>query len=396
MMTERVMDEIAAALDLDPVEVRRRNLIAADAFPYQSPTGVIYDSGDYLGTTSRAVELADYAELRREQARARARGELMGIGVALFVEMSGTMRWQSATVRVEQSGVVTVLTGSSPHGQGHETVWAQVAADRLGVRMEEVRVLYGDTAVAPHGTGTAGAGGAPLAAPAVAVAADRVREKMLRIVAHRLESRVDDLEVKDARIGVVGSPDASLGIAEVARIAYVGRELPEGMEPGLEATLRFMPPRPPFGFGAYVAVVRIDRDTGAVALDRLVVVDDCGTVLNPLILEGQLLGALAQGIGQALLEEVVYDEAGQPLAGSLMDYAILRADELPELVLDRTVTPTPLNVLGAKGGSESGNIGAPAAILNAIMDALRPLGVREISLPHTSRRVWQSLRATPG
>lgn len=393
MMTERVMDEIAAALGLDPVEVRRRNLIAADAFPYQSPTGVIYDSGDYAGTLGRALELAGYAELRREQARARARGELMGVGLAIFVEMSGTMRWQSATVRVERSGVVTVLTGSSPHGQGHETVWAQVAADRLGVGLEEVRVLYGDTASAPHGTGTAGAGGAPLAAPAVAVAADRVREKMLRIVAHRLESTVADLVLDGGRIGVIGSPEASLSVAEVARIAYAGRELPEGMEPGLEATLRFMPPRPPFGFGAYLAVVRIDRETGAPVLDRLVVVDDCGNVLNPLILEGQLHGALAQGIGQALCEEVVYDAAGQPLAGSLMDYAVVRADDMPELVLGRTVTPTPLNLLGAKGGSESGNIGAPAAILNAVMDALRPLGVREIVLPHTPPRVWQSLRA---
>ncbi len=395
MMTERVMDEIAAALDLDPVEVRRRNLIPADAFPYQSPTGVTYDSGDYQRTMDRAVELADYTELRREQARARARGELVGIGMALFVEMSGTMRWQSATVRVERSGVVTVLTGSSPHGQGHETVWAQIAADRLGVPMTDVRVLYGDTSVAPHGTGTAGASGAPLAAPAVAVAADRVREKMVRIVAHRLESRIDDLEVKDGRIGVVGAPGSSLAIAQVARIAYGGRELPPGMEPGLEESFSFMPPRPPFGFGAYLALVRIDRETGAVVLERLVVVDDCGTVLNPLILEGQLYGALAQGIGQALMEEVVYDDAGQPLSGSLMDYAILRADELPELVLDRTVTPTPLNLLGAKGGSESGNIGAPAAIFNAVMDAVRPLGVRSVPLPHTAPRVWHALRSTP-
>jgi len=254
---------------------------------------------------------------------------------------------------------------------------------------------HGDTAIAPHGTGTAGASGAPLAAPAVAVAADRVREKMLRIVAHRLESRIDDLEVKDGRIGVVGAPGASLSIAEVARLAYAGRELPQGMEPGLEESFRFMPPRPPFGFGAYVAVVRVDRDTGAIVVDRLVVVDDCGTVLNPLILEGQLYGALAQGIGQALCEEVVYDDSGQPLTASLMDYPILRGDEIPELVLGRTVNPTPLNVLGAKGGSESGNIGAPASILNAIMDALRPLGVREISLPHTPRRVWQALRTTP-
>jgi len=215
---------------------------------------------------------------------------------------------------------------------------------------------------------------------------------MLRIVAHRLESRIDDLEVKDGRIGVVGAPGASLSIAEVARLAYAGRELPQGMEPGLEESFRFMPPRPPFGFGAYVAVVRVDRDTGAIVVDRLVVVDDCGTVLNPLILEGQLYGALAQGIGQALCEEVVYDDSGQPLTASLMDYPILRGDEIPELVLGRTVNPTPLNVLGAKGGSESGNIGAPASILNAIMDALHPLGVREISLPHTPPRVWQSLR----
>jgi carbon-monoxide dehydrogenase large subunit len=393
MMTERVMDEIAGALGIDPVEVRRRNLIPADALPYQSPTGVVYDSGDYLGTLNRAVELVNYAELRREQARARARGQLMGIGTAIFVEMSGTMRWQSATVRVERSGAVTVLTGSSPHGQGHETVWGQIAADRLGVHLEDIRVVHGDTAMVPPGTGTAGASGAPLAAPAVAVAADRVREKMLRIVAHRLESRIDDLVVKDGRIGVVGAPGASLPIAEVARIAYAGRELPAGMEPGLEETFRFMPPRPPFGFGAYFSVVRIDGDTGSVAVDRLIAVDDCGNVLNPLILEGQLHGSLAQGIGQALSEEVVYDDAGQPLAGSLMDYALLRADDLPELVLGRTETPTPLNVLGSKGGSESGNIGAPASIWNAVVDALGSLDARGVSLPLTPARVWRALRA---
>jgi carbon-monoxide dehydrogenase large subunit len=295
-------------------------------------------------------------------------------------------------VRVERSGRVTVMTGSSPHGQGHRTVWAQVAADALGARFEDVHVLHGDTAAVPAGVGTFGSRGAPVAASAVAVAAERVREKAQTLAAHLLECDPRDVQAHASRLTVAGAPERSVGLAAVARLAYAARPLPDNLEHGLEATARFLPATEPFAYGAFVAVVRVDRETGQVRLERLVAVDDCGRVLNPLVLHGQMHGALAQGIGQALLEQVAYDEQGQPLAASMIDYAVPRARALPLFELEGLVTPTPLTPLGAKGGAEAGCIGAPAAIVCAVLDALRPLGVSDVSLPLTPLAVWQALQ----
>jgi aerobic carbon-monoxide dehydrogenase large subunit len=394
MMAERVMDALADRLGLDPVEVRRRNLLGPAELPHRAPSGVTYDSGDYPRALDRVLELSAYPKLRAEQAASRARRdrELLGIGVVTSVGMTGTSGWESATVRVERSGRVTVMTGSSPHGQGHRTVWAQVAADALGVRLEDVRVLHGDTAAVPAGVGTFGSRGAPVAAPAVAVAAERVREKAQTLAAHLLECDPRDVQAHAGRLEVAGAPERCVTLADVAGLAYGARPLPAKLEHGLEATARFRPAHEPFAYGAFVAVVRIDRETGQIRLERLVAVDDCGRVLNPLLLHGQMHGALVQGIGQALLERVDYDELGQPLAASMIDYAIPRARTLPWFELDGLVTPTPLTPLGAKGGSEAGCIGAPAAIVCAVLDALKPLGVSDISLPLTPMAVWQALQ----
>jgi carbon-monoxide dehydrogenase large subunit len=297
-------------------------------------------------------------------------------------------------VRVERSGKVTAMTGSSPHGQGHRTVWAQVAADHLGVQVEDVVVVHSDTAATPYGQGTYGARGAPYGAPALALAADRLRLKGLAIAADLLEVRPEDLVAERGRIAVVGAPERSVSWVEVARVAYGNKPLPGGLEPGLDATAHFQPSGDPFAFGAFLAVVRVDRETGRVHLQRLAVVDDCGVVLNPLLLHGQMHGALAQGIGQALLEQVTFDEAGQPQSASLLDYALPRAADMPEMVLANTETPTLLTPLGAKGGAEAGCIGAPAAIVGAVLDALRPLGVRSLPIPITPLAVWQAVQGT--
>ncbi|MBI4491172.1 MAG: xanthine dehydrogenase family protein molybdopterin-binding subunit [Chloroflexi bacterium] len=393
-MIERVIEEVALATELDPLEVRRRNLIRPDEFPYCTPTGTVYDSGDYQHTLARMLELADYEGLRRQQEQARARGELVGLGLCTSVGMTATQKWQSATVQVERSGDATVFTGSSPHGQGHETVWAQVAADYLGMRMEDIRVVHGDTAATPPGTGTMGTNGAPLSAPAVALASRQVQEKMLRIAAHAFECQPEDLAIEAGRVQVRGVPERSISVKQIAQLAYAGRGLPPGMEPGLDATVRFMHETEPFAFGAFLVATRVDRETGEVRVEKIVGVDDCGVVLNPLILDGQSDGGVAFGLGQVLYEQIVYDEAGQPLTTSFLDYAIPRADAMPaELVLDRTVTPSPLNPLGTKGGAEGANIALPAAVYNSVLDALRPLGVRTLPMPLTPQNVWRAMQA---
>ena len=397
LMAERVMDAFAERLGMDPAEVRRRNLLRPEELPHRAPSGVTYDSGDYPRALDRVLELSAYPQLRAEQAASRARSEreLLGIGVVTSVGMTGTSGWESASVRVERSGRVTVMTGSSPHGQGHRTVWAQVAADALGAKLEDVRVLHGDTAAVPAGVGTFGSRGAPVAASAVAVAAERVREKAQTLAAHLLECDPRDVRAHAGRLAVAGAPERSVGFAEVARLAYGSRPLPGDLEHGLEATARFLPGTEPFAYGAFLAVVRVDRETGQVHLERLAAVDDCGRVLNPLVLHGQMHGALVQGIGQALLEQVAYDEQGQPVATSMLDYAIPRARTLPWFELDGLVTPTRLTPLGAKGGAEAGCIGAPAAIVCAVLDALRPFGVTDVCVPLTPRAVWQALREAP-
>jgi carbon-monoxide dehydrogenase large subunit len=386
---ERLVEGAARALALDPVELRRRNFIPRDAFPYRTPTGLMYDSGDYAASLAHALETAGYTELREEQRAARARGELYGVGVATYVEPSAA-GWESGAVRVERSGRVTVTTGSCASGQGHETTFAQIVADRIGVRPDEIRVRAGITDGAPQGIGTSGSRSTVLGGSALVRASERVVDKGRQVAAALLEANVDDVVFDRARgFHVVGAPHRALGWAEIAGAAYGRGGLPGGLEPGLEATSFFQAPHDAYSFGTCVCAVRIERETGRLAIVHLVLADDCGCHVNPLLVEGQLHGALAQGIGQALMEQMVYDDAGQLLTGSLMDYAVLRADDMPVVTLDGTTTPSPLNPLGAKGVGEAGTIAAPPAIVNAVVDALSPVGVRAVDMPLSPEKVWR-------
>ena len=393
-LIERVMDEAARVTGLDPVEIRRRNFIPPDAFPYRTAFGVAYDSGDYARALDRAVELADYRELRREQAAARGRGEIMGIGVAAYVESTNVAGWESGLVRVERSGRVTAITGASPHGQGHETTFAQVIADHLGVAIDDVIVRHGDTLGAPQAIGTFGSRSAGLGGSALAKAATEVRDKGRRLAAHLLEVSPEDLQLVRGGFQVRGAPEKTVGWERLGDVAHRPVGLPPGESPGLEATIFFRQDHPAWSFGAGIAVVRVDRDTGAVRLERFVAVDDCGNAINPLLVDGQIVGALAQGIGQALLEHVVYGEGGELLTATFMDYAMPRADDMPELSLDRTVTPSPLNPLGVKGVGEGGACVAPPAIVNAVVDALAPFGVTHVDSPLTAEKVWRAIRGS--
>jgi carbon-monoxide dehydrogenase large subunit len=393
-LIERVMDEAARATGLDPVEIRRRNFIARDAFPYRTAFGAAYDSGDYAGALDRAVELAGYPELRREQAEARRRGEIVGIGVAAYVESTNVLGWESGLVRVERTGRVTAITGSSPHGQGHETTFAQLIADRLGLAPGDVLVRHGDTLGAPQAIGTFGSRSAGLGGSALAQAAAEVRDKGRRLAARLLEASPEDIVLVPAGFAVKGATDRMVGWARIADLAHRPVGLPPGESPGLEATVFFRQDHPAWSFGAGIALVRIDRDTGRVRLERFVAVDDCGNAINPLLVDGQIVGALAQGIGQALSEHVVYGEAGELLTATFMEYAIPRADDMPELVLDRTVTPSPLNPLGVKGVGEGGACVAPPAIVNAVIDALAPFGVTHVDSPLTAEKIWRAIRGS--
>jgi carbon-monoxide dehydrogenase large subunit len=389
-LIERLVDQAARALDLDPAELRRRNFIPPDRFPFTTATGQVYDSGDYGPALDRALALAGYARLRKDQTAARARGEVVGTGLATYVEPSG-VGWESGSVRVERTGSVTAVTGSSPHGQGHETTFAQIVADHLGVRPDEVAVLHGDTRSAPQGFGTAGSRSTALGGGALALAAREVREQGRRIAASLLEASLDDVVGVPGGFQVAGVPARRVRWTEVAAAAHRGRNPLPGLRPGLDATVFFQPDGETWSFGAVVAAVRVDRETGEVRLARLVWVDDAGTIVNPLLAEGQLHGSFAQGYGQVLLEQIVYDGAGQLLTGSLMDYAVPRADDLPEPILDKTVTPSPLNPIGAKGLGEAGCIAVPPAIVNAVVDALAPFGVSHLDMPLTPEKVWRAL-----
>jgi carbon-monoxide dehydrogenase large subunit len=389
---ELVMDEAARVTGLDPGEIRRRNFVPPDAFPYRTAFGVAYDSGNYTRALDRVEELADYHGLRRRQAEARARGEIVGIGVAAYVESTNVLGWESGVVRVERSGKVTAITGSSPHGQGHETTFAQIIADHLGIACEDVIVRHGDTRGAPQAIGTFGSRSAGLGGSALAQAATEVREKGRRLAARLLEASPGDVQAVRGGFHVKGVPERMIGWDRVGDFAHRGVGLPPEETPGLEATVFFRQDHPAFSFGAGLAVVSVDRETGRVRLERLIAVDDCGNAINPLLVDGQIVGALAQGIGQALLEHVRYGEDGQLLTGAFMEYALPRADDMPELVLDRTVTPSPLNPLGVKGVGEGGACVAPPAIVNAVVDALSPFGIRHVDMPLTAEKIWRAIR----
>jgi aerobic carbon-monoxide dehydrogenase large subunit len=393
-LIERMMDCAARELGIDPAEIRRRNLLPPFDQPTASISGELYDSGNYPAILDRALTVARYHELRAEQADARRAGRLMGIGVATYVEMAGFGPdgdlFESATVRASADGTITVITGTSPHGQGHETAWSQLVSTRLGVSMERIVVKHGDTATVPVGVGTFGSRSAAVGGAAVHLAATDVEAKARRLAAHLLEAALADIVINDGQWQVRGVPSRAVSFADIASAAYSSAR-PKDMEAGLEATRFFQPTGMVFPFGAHVAVVEVDGETGGVALTRYVSVDDCGRILNPMLVEGQIHGGLAQGIAQALFEEVAYGEDGSLLSGNLTTYMMPTAADLPSFTLDRTITPSPVNPLGVKGVGESATIGSTPTVVNAVLDALAPLGVREIDPPCTPEKVWRAI-----
>ena len=379
---ERLVDVVAAELGKAPEEVRRKNFIPPSAFPYATPTGQNYDSGEYDRALTKALDLAGVDKLRREQKERLGRNDrtLLGIGQAVYVEMCGFGPYESAVVRVEPSGTVTAYTGTSAHGQGHETTFAQIIADHLGVDFDKIVVRHGDTAAVQMGNGTGGSRSLAVGGTAILNASLKVQDKARRIAASMLEAAFEDVVLESGRYQVKGAPGKALGLADIAATAY-GEGLAKDLEHGLEASDFFRPPQLVYPFGAHVAVVEVDRDTGAVRLRDYVSVDDCGVRVSPTLVAGQVHGGLAQGIAQALWEDLVYDPDGQLSTGSLMDYVVPRADDFPAFRTEATVTRTPFNPLGAKGIGEAATIGSTPAVVNAVVDALRPFGVRHLDMP---------------
>ncbi len=404
-MVEVNLDQVAAELGMDPVAIRRKNFIPKEAFPAATATGVVYDSGDYEKTLGRLLEHVDMASFRREQTELRAKGVYRGIGLSTYTEICGLAPsrvtgpagvgvqaggWESAMVRVHNTGAVTVYTGSSPHGQGHETSFAQIVADRLGVDPAVVEVMHGDTSVGPEGRNTYGSRSLAVGGEALAKCANKVADKAKTIVAHHLEAAPEDIEVRDGKFSVKGSPDKGMTLAEVAGVTYV-YDIPDGMEPGLEETTFYDPENFVFPFGAHACIVDVDAETGKTVVSRYVAVDDCGNAINPMLIDGQIHGGIVHALGQALYERVHYDEDGQLVTGTFVDYALPTAAELPSFELDRTETPSPVNSLGVKGIGEAGTIAASAAVTNAVIDALRPLGVTYINMPLSPMRIWEAI-----
>jgi carbon-monoxide dehydrogenase large subunit len=425
-VVERALDLVAADLGVDPAEVRRKNFPQPSEFPFHTATGLDYDTGDYEAALNKAQQIAGYAELREKQKKAREEGRLIGIGISTYVEIcalgpSQAMPaggWESATVRIEPTGKVTILTGASPHGQGQETSFAQIAADELGVNLNDVTVIHGDTGVVQYGIGTFGSRATAVGGTAVFVAIQKLKEKAHKIATHMLQADASRVsfeggtyslqKAKAASAGGTSEPvvpvgeapaaalpepqtegKSSLSIQEIALAAHLAKELPPDTEPGLSATYFFEPKNFTFPFGTHIAVVEVDRETGDIEFLRYVAVDDCGKVINPMLVDGQVHGGIVQSIGQAMFEEVVYDETGQLVTGTLMDYALPRASHIPVFELDRTETPTPVNPLGVKGVGEAGTIGATPAIVGAIVDALAPFGVKHLDMPIKPENVWR-------
>jgi carbon-monoxide dehydrogenase large subunit len=409
-MVEVTLDQLAHELGIDPIEIRRRNFIPKDRFPAAVATGVIYDSGDYHATLDKLMEHVDVAAFRSEQAALREQGIYRGIGFCTWTEICGLAPsritgpngvgvqaglWESAMVRVHNTGAVTVYTGTSPHGQGLDTAFAQIVADMLGVDPAIVEVIHGDTSMGPEGRNTYGSRSLATGGEAIVKAVDKVVEKAKAIVAAELEAAAEDIEVADGRFQVKGSPDQGMALADIAGVAYIGA-VPEGMEPGLEETMFYDPENFVFPFGAHACVVDVDPETGRTNVVRYVAVDDCGNPINPMLIEGQIHGGVAHGIGQALYEQVAYDAEGQLLSGTFVNYALPTAAELPNFETDRTVTPSPVNSMGVKGVGEAGTIAASAVVTNAVIDAIRPLGVDYINMPLTPIRVWEAIQDAAG
>jgi len=398
---ERLTDIAAHELKMDPAEFRLKNFIKPEQFPYKSATGWTYDSGNYKAALELAMQKINYAELRREQLEKRARGELMGIGISSFTEIVGAgpshtfdilglKMFDSAEIRIHPTGKAIARFGTKSQGQGHETTYAQIVAEELGIPAAHVQVEEGDTDTAPYGLGTYASRSTPVAGAAGAMAARKIRDKARKIAAYLLEASEEDLEWTPGKFTVRGSPDRSKTIQEIAFAAYTNH--PQGMEAGLEAVSYYDPPNLTFPFGSYICVVDIDKGTGDVKVRRFVAVDDCGNIINPMIVDGQIHGGLTQGLAPALFEEIQYDENGNIQGGSFMDYLLPTAMETPNWELDKTVTPSPHHPLGAKGVGESATVGAPPAIANAVVDALWHLGVRHVDIPITPFKVWKILR----
>jgi len=394
---ERMVDILAAELKMDPAELRRKNFVGKDEFPFQTATGLAYDSGNYALPLDTALAEIDYPALRREQQQARASGKLMGIGLSTYGEICAigpspatpAGGWESATVKIEPSGKITVMTGASPHGQGEETTFAQIVADELGVDIDDVVVLHGDTAVVQYGIGTFGSRGTAIGGTALYYALQELKGKVKKFGAMLLEC--DDVALAGGKC-VDERSGKSVPFAQVAAASYRAMKLPPNTQPGLVATYFWEPPNFTFPFGAHVVITDVDRETGQVSIRRYVAVDDCGKIINPLIVAGQVHGGVAQGLGQALWEQAVYDENGQLLSGELTDYALPRAHMMPWIESSHTETPSPVNPLGVKGVGEAGTIGCSPAVVNSVVDALSHLGVRHIDMPLTPEKVWKLIQ----
>ncbi|MEF9908301.1 xanthine dehydrogenase family protein molybdopterin-binding subunit [Streptomyces sp. P9-A2] len=405
---ERIMDELAAELGLDPLEVRRRNWIRHEEFPYDSIAGLTYDSGNYEAATEKALALFGYDDLRAEQQKRNERGDTvrLGIGVSTYTEMCGlapsrVLRdlryaaggWEAASIRMLPTGKVEVVTGTSPHGQGHVTSWSQIAADVLGVPFEDIEVVHGDTRAAPQGMDTYGSRSLVVGGSAVHHAAEKVVEKARKVAAHLLEANENDLDFTDGVFTVKGSPEARRTIQEIAFETFTSHDVPDGMEPTINAEHLLNPENFSYPHGTHLCAVEVDTETGQIRIRSYVCVDDVGRVINPVIVEGQVHGGLAQGIAQALYEEAVYDDEGNLVTGTMADYLVPVAGDLPEFVTERTETPATSNPLGVKGVGEAGTIASTPAVVGAVVDALRPLGVNDVTMPCTPERVWRAVRS---
>jgi len=391
---ERMVDILAAELKMDPAEIRVKNFVHREEFPFPTATGLMYDSGNYAAPLDKAMATVDYKKLRAEQAEARKQGKFMGIGICTYGEICGfgpspatpAGGWESATVKIEPSGKVTVLTGTCSHGQGEETTFAQIAADELGVDIDDILVLRGDTAIVPYGIGTFGSRASAIGGTALYFALQEVKEKVKKFGAMLLDS--DDVSFANGSV-TCNKTGQSKSFAEIAGATYRAMKLPPNTEPGLQSTHFWEPPNFVFGFGAHIVITDIEKDTGEVKIRRYVAVDDCGNILNPLIVDGQVHGGVAQGLGQALWEQAVYDDNGQLITGEYMDYAMPRAHMMPWIESDHTITPSPVNPLGVKGVGEAGTIGCSPAVVNSVVDALSPLGVRHLDMPLTPEKIWK-------
>ncbi len=408
---ERLLSLGAQELGIDPLEIRRKNFIQPDEFPYQTPVAFLYDSGDYPAMADAMEKLADYQKLRKEQKKARQDGRLVGIGISTCIESSGaapsavtgslgsvTGFWEHASIRAHPSGQVSVHVGSHTHGQGHETTFAQIVADEFGIPPENVDIVHGDTASVTQGMGTYGSRSTAVGATAMVNAAGKMRAKMIKLAAHQLEAAEEDMvyDQESGNVHVKGAPDKAMSFAALSFAAYQAHNLPPGMEPGMETTAYYDPGNFTFPSAGHICQVELDPETGEVSLTGYWVVDDCGKVINPMIVDGQVTGGVVQGVGQALYEHGYYDENGQLITGSLMNYTLPRADHFPKIHIGRNETPSPVNPLGVKGVGEMGTITSTPAVVNAVMDALAPLGVRHLDMPLTAEKIWQAMHPNGG